>query len=215
MLGTGYQQEVGPRAALHGRGRVQPDDPRAGPGARRWSTWPSATPWPGAPSSHLTMPTDVQMADADAQPYGAPAPAVIKPTAPIFRPAPGVPETSDLARRPEVLNGGTKVAMLVGAGARGARAEVLAVAELLASPIIKTLPGKAVVPDDHPLTLGGHRPAGDGPLRGGHGGVRHPAHGGHELSLHQVPARGRPVPRWSRSKPTRSGPGTDWPPRCP
>ena len=45
--------------------------------------------------------------------------------------------------------------MLVGAGALHARAEVLDVAERLGSPIVKTLPGKAVVPDDHPLTLGG------------------------------------------------------------
>jgi pyruvate dehydrogenase (quinone) len=45
--------------------------------------------------------------------------------------------------------------MLAGAGALGARAEVLAAAELLASPIVKSLPGKAVVPDDHPLTTGG------------------------------------------------------------
>lgn len=45
--------------------------------------------------------------------------------------------------------------MLVGAGARQAREEVLEVAETLASPIIKTLSGKAVVPDDHPLTTGG------------------------------------------------------------
>ena len=37
----------------------------------------------------------------------------------------------------------------------GARAELLEVAELLASPIVKTLPGKAAVPDDHPLTTGG------------------------------------------------------------
>jgi len=47
------------------------------------------------------------------------------------------------------------VVMLVGAGALGARAEVLAVAEVLGSPIVKTLLGKAVVPDDHPLTTGG------------------------------------------------------------
>lgn len=45
--------------------------------------------------------------------------------------------------------------MLVGAGALHARDEVLAAADALASPIVKTLPGKAVVPDDHPLTVGG------------------------------------------------------------
>jgi pyruvate dehydrogenase (quinone)/pyruvate oxidase len=32
---------------------------------------------------------------------------------------------------------------------------VLAVADTLASPVVKTLPGKAVLPDDHPLTTGG------------------------------------------------------------
>ena len=41
--------------------------------------------------THLTIPTDVQIADADAQPYSAPAPATILPTAPIFLPAPGAP----------------------------------------------------------------------------------------------------------------------------
>jgi len=62
---------------------------------------------------------------------------------------------AELTRAAEVLNAGNKVAMLVGVGARGARDEVLAVADALASPIVKTLPGKMVVPDDHPLTTGG------------------------------------------------------------
>jgi thiamine pyrophosphate-dependent acetolactate synthase large subunit-like protein len=66
-----------------------------------------------------------------------------------------VPDPESLGRAAGILNEGAKVAMLVGAGALGAREEVLAAAELLASPIIKTLPGKAAVPDDHPLTTGG------------------------------------------------------------
>ena len=45
--------------------------------------------------------------------------------------------------------------MLVGAGALHARREVLAVADLLASPVVKTLPGKAVIPDDDPHSVGG------------------------------------------------------------
>jgi pyruvate dehydrogenase (quinone) len=105
--------------------------------------------------SHLTIPTDIQLADADANPYSAPAPAVIKATAAIFLAAPGLPRPEDVAAAAKVLNAGEKVVMLVGAGALHARSEVLAVAEALASPIIKTLPGKAVVPDDHPLTIGG------------------------------------------------------------
>jgi thiamine pyrophosphate-dependent acetolactate synthase large subunit-like protein len=53
-----------------------------------------------------------------------------------------------------VLNQGSRVALLVGAGGLGAREELLAVAERLASPVVKSLPGKAAVPDDHPLTTG-------------------------------------------------------------
>src|SRR5205823_9799328 len=68
---------------------------------------------------------------------------------------PGVPRREHLQRAADVLNAGERVAMLVGAGALHARYEVLAVAEQLASPIVKSLPGKAVVPDDHPLTTGG------------------------------------------------------------
>jgi len=105
--------------------------------------------------SHLTIPTDIQVAPADANPWEAPAPAVIKTTSPVFLPPSGLPRPGDVASAAEVLNGGRKVAMLVGAGALGARAEVLAVAEILGSPIVKTLPGKAVVPDDHPLCVGG------------------------------------------------------------
>jgi pyruvate dehydrogenase (quinone)/pyruvate oxidase len=54
-----------------------------------------------------------------------------------------------------VLNAGTKTAILAGAGALHARDELLAAAELLGAPIVKTLPGKAAVPDDSPYTTGG------------------------------------------------------------
>ncbi|HVA05743.1 MAG TPA: thiamine pyrophosphate-binding protein, partial [Acidimicrobiales bacterium] len=97
--------------------------------------------------SHLTIPTDIQLADADANPYSSPAPAVIKATAAIFLPAPGLPRPQDVVAAAELLNAGEKVVMLVGAGALHARSEVLATAEALASPIVKTLSGKAVVPD--------------------------------------------------------------------
>jgi thiamine pyrophosphate-dependent acetolactate synthase large subunit-like protein len=58
------------------------------------------------------------------------------------------------------------VVLLVGAGALAARAQLRAVAERLASPIVKSLPGKAAVPDDDPLTTGvvgvlGTRPSED------------------------------------------------------
>jgi thiamine pyrophosphate-dependent acetolactate synthase large subunit-like protein len=77
-----------------------------------------------------------------------------------------VPPPADLRRAAAALNQGSRRAVLVGVGAQGARDELLAVAERLASPIVKSLPGKATVPDDHPLSTGcigalGTRPAED------------------------------------------------------
>jgi pyruvate dehydrogenase (quinone) len=106
--------------------------------------------------SHITVPVDLQESDADLQPYEGGLGLGRPPqTAPVYLPARILPTEAALQRAADVLNGGTRVAMLAGAGALGARAEVLAAAELLASPIVKSLPGKAVVPDDHPLTTGG------------------------------------------------------------
>jgi pyruvate dehydrogenase (quinone) len=105
--------------------------------------------------AHLTIPTDIQVAEADANPWEAPAPAVIKPTSTVYLAPSGLPRPDDVRAAADLLNAGSKVVMLVGAGALHARGEVLTVAESLASPIVKTLPGKAVVPDDHPLTVGG------------------------------------------------------------
>ncbi len=105
--------------------------------------------------AHLTIPTDIQIAVAGANPWSAPAPAVNQPTAPIYLPASGLPRQQDVSAAAEVLNAGSKVVILVGAGALGAREEVLLAAERLHSPVIKTLPGKAVIPDDHPLCIGG------------------------------------------------------------
>ncbi len=66
-----------------------------------------------------------------------------------------VPEEPELARALDILNGGKRVAILAGQGALGATEELLEVAELMGAPIVKALLGKAVVPDDHPLTTGG------------------------------------------------------------
>ncbi|GAA4052150.1 thiamine pyrophosphate-dependent enzyme [Nonomuraea soli] len=105
--------------------------------------------------AHLTIPNDVQVADADADPWQHVAPARPPQTSPVYLPAPGLPRQEDLRRAAEVLNAAERPALLVGAGALHAREEVLAVAERLKAPVIKTLPGKAVVPDDSPYTTGG------------------------------------------------------------
>jgi pyruvate dehydrogenase (quinone) len=65
-----------------------------------------------------------------------------------------VPYEADLRRAAEVLNAGSKVAILVGAGALHATDEVIAVAERLAAGVAKALLGKAVVPDELPWVTG-------------------------------------------------------------
>jgi pyruvate dehydrogenase (quinone) len=105
--------------------------------------------------AHLTIPNDVQVAPAGEAPFAAVGPATNLPTAPVCLPSPGLPRQEYLQAAADVLNAAKRPVMLVGTGALHARTEVLAVADALGSPIVKTLPGKAVVPDDHPLTTGG------------------------------------------------------------
>jgi pyruvate dehydrogenase (quinone) len=65
-----------------------------------------------------------------------------------------VPADADLRRAAEVLNAGSKVAMLVGAGALHAAAEITEVAELLGAGVAKALLGKAALRDDLPFVTG-------------------------------------------------------------
>ncbi|MCS0635758.1 thiamine pyrophosphate-requiring protein [Streptomyces sp. LP05-1] len=65
-----------------------------------------------------------------------------------------VPADADLERAAEVLNAGEKVAVLVGQGARGARAEVERLADVLGAGVAKALLGKDVLPDDLPWVTG-------------------------------------------------------------
>jgi pyruvate dehydrogenase (quinone) len=65
-----------------------------------------------------------------------------------------VPDQADLERAADLLNVGTKVAMLVGQGARGARDEVMTVAEMLGAGVAKALLGKDVLSDELPYVTG-------------------------------------------------------------
>ena len=66
-----------------------------------------------------------------------------------------LPDKRLIEKAANALNKGNKIVMLVGQGALHASQEVISVAEKLNAPIIKSLLGKAVAPDDHPLSLGG------------------------------------------------------------
>ncbi|MCC2974473.1 thiamine pyrophosphate-requiring protein [Massilia sp. IC2-476] len=99
----------------------------------------------------IILPNDLQEQDAVPSPprehgytysgIGAPASAP-------------VPPEDALRQAAAILNAGRKVAILAGAGAHGAHAEVLEVAELLGAGIAKALLGKAVVPDAPPFVTG-------------------------------------------------------------
>ena len=77
-----------------------------------------------------------------------------------------IPRESNLKQAADLLNGGEKVAMLVGAGAIGAADEVIAVAERLGAGVAKALLGKTALSDDLPFVTGsigllGTRPSSD------------------------------------------------------
>jgi pyruvate dehydrogenase (quinone) len=59
-----------------------------------------------------------------------------------------------IARAADVLNAGSKVAILAGQGARGARAELAEVAEILGAGVAKALLGKDVLSDELPYVTG-------------------------------------------------------------
>jgi len=105
--------------------------------------------------AHLCVPNDIQVAPAGEDPYQHVAPASPPATAPVYlRPAVR-PADADLSAAADVLNDGGRTAILAGIGARGAGTLVERLAETLDAPIVKTLSGKLVVPDDSPYTTGG------------------------------------------------------------
>ncbi|THA75625.1 thiamine pyrophosphate-requiring protein [Streptomyces sp. A0642] len=65
-----------------------------------------------------------------------------------------VPAREEIVRAAEVLNAGEKVAILIGQGARGARAEVEGVADVLGAGVAKALLGKDVLSDELPYVTG-------------------------------------------------------------
>lgn len=76
-------------------------------------------------------------------------------TSDVFARSARLPADDELKRAAAVLNAGRKIAILVGQGANGAADDLEQVAERLGAPIIKTILGKAAIPDDHPYTTGG------------------------------------------------------------
>ncbi|KOX02301.1 thiamine pyrophosphate-binding protein [Streptomyces sp. NRRL B-1140] len=98
----------------------------------------------------VIIPADVQELD-----YSAPGHAfkMVPSSLGMSHYAP-VPAETDIERAAEVLNAGEKVALLIGQGARGAREEVMEVADRLGAGVAKALLGKDALDDDLPYVTG-------------------------------------------------------------
>jgi pyruvate dehydrogenase (quinone) len=103
--------------------------------------------------AHLALPIDYQIADMEQQKRFHRN--VAGHTSEAFTVPKRIPEREQLERAARLLEGKKRIAILVGAGARGAREEVTQVAERLSAPVVKALLGKDVIPDDSPYTTGG------------------------------------------------------------
>jgi pyruvate dehydrogenase (quinone) len=99
----------------------------------------------------IIIPHDVQSLDAVPEPareHGRMHSSV------GFAPARLLPDEAALGYAAELLNGGVRVAILVGSGALGAADAVREVAQVLGAGVAKALLGKAVLPDDLPFVTG-------------------------------------------------------------
>ena len=101
--------------------------------------------------SHLTIPIDVQEKKLNGQ---FSRHNVAYHTSDVYV-AETIPSPSLIEKAAKILNGGSRIVILVGQGALGAGNEVLAVAEKLCAPVVKALLGKAAIPDDNQYSLGG------------------------------------------------------------
>jgi pyruvate dehydrogenase (quinone) len=99
----------------------------------------------------IIVPSDLQTED-----YSPPEHAFkqVPSSEPGLAPPKVVADEAEIVRAAEVLNAGSKVAILVGQGARGAAAEVIQVAEVLGAGVAKALLGKDVLSDELPFVTG-------------------------------------------------------------
>ncbi|MFJ9174993.1 5-guanidino-2-oxopentanoate decarboxylase [Streptomyces sp. NPDC102360] len=107
--------------------------------ARAFTLFRSERPRP----AHIEIPLDLLEA---AEPAGPPR------TAPPV--APRVADAAHIEQAAALLAHARRPALVLGGGARGAAAQCLTLAEQLAAPVATTANGKAIVDEEHPLSLG-------------------------------------------------------------
>jgi pyruvate dehydrogenase (quinone) len=92
----------------------------------------------------VVIPGDIALKTTEAS-----TPRWTLPNPPIVRPS-----DADLAALASLLDAGSKIAMMCGAGCAGAHAEIVALADALGAPIIHSLRGKEHVEYDNPFDVG-------------------------------------------------------------
>lgn len=102
--------------------------------------------------AHITIPKDVQDWTENGHRSSANVP---QHSGDLYSDALPLPPKALLEKAADLINAGSKVAILAGRGCLTARHELLLLAEKVGAPIAKPLLGKAVVPDDSPYTTGG------------------------------------------------------------
>lgn len=103
--------------------------------------------------SHILIPKDIQDWPESKSPRSSAN--IPEHSSDLFAWSRPVQTTAALQEAADIINQGTKVAMLIGRGCLNARAEVLELAELAAAPVAKALLGKAAIPDRSPYCTGG------------------------------------------------------------
>jgi pyruvate dehydrogenase (quinone)/pyruvate oxidase len=103
--------------------------------------------------AHVAIPIDIQVMPASAERRFK---RNVKGHASAsYQPLKRTPDPELIEQAAQLLNGCKKLAILAGAGARGAGRELEQVAERRAAPIVKALLGKDCVPDDGAYCIGG------------------------------------------------------------
>jgi pyruvate dehydrogenase (quinone) len=103
--------------------------------------------------AHITIPKDIQ--DWDCEEAQRTKMNISRHSGDIFADGAAIPTQKQLRLAAEIINQGSRVAILAGRGCLDASSEILELADKSAAPIAKALLGKGVVPDDNPLTTGG------------------------------------------------------------
>jgi pyruvate dehydrogenase (quinone) len=103
--------------------------------------------------SHLTIPIDIQERKLQGRYSRHKVPGHTSDT--FVAAGDALPSRYLLEQAADIINSGNKIVILVGQGALNAGQEVLSIAERVGAPVVKALLGKAVIPDNHPNSIGG------------------------------------------------------------